>query len=153
MQHNLIKLVSNHFGVRETNPIWKPGLLLAEVKTGWRTGQQELHGIQMVHKDKEPGRQGCGLPVVAVPALLWGAPALWRHRPKQPCLTLHQGPSHTSRPSYPAIPPNSVWIAHIYAHFTGKVNWLAFPDQQGHNSNFSPRLCLFKIFQMKIMNC
>lgn len=61
--------------------------------------------------------------------------------------------SHLQTKSSCQIPPNSVWNAHIYAHFTGPVNWLAFPDQKGHNSNFSPRLWLFKIFQMKIMNC
>lgn len=109
MQCNLIKW-----------PVWGRGKEIQSGSQGccWlrskQAGEQvnknftKFSRVQMVHKDKEPGRQRCGLPRVAVPALLWGVPALWRHRPKQPCLTLDQGPSHTSTPSYPAIPTNSV---------------------------------------------
>lgn len=58
------------------------------------------------------------------------------------------------RPSYPAIPLNSVRIAHVYLNFTEQVNRPASPHrQQGRNSNSSPRLRLFKIFQMRITSC
>lgn len=47
--------------------------------------------VQMVHKVKNPRRQRCGLPTVAVPALLWGVPAPREHSPDQPHLTLELG--------------------------------------------------------------
>lgn len=47
--------------------------------------------VQMVHKEKNPRRQRCGLPTMAVPALLWGVPAPRKHSRDQPHLTLVLG--------------------------------------------------------------
>lgn len=75
MQCNHTKLAYNHLGVGKEIQSESQGCCWQRSKQAGEQANKNLmkfSRVQMVHKVKEPGRQSCGLPTVAVPALLWG---------------------------------------------------------------------------------